>query len=1029
MGLRTLKLAAAFSLICLHIPLHADVPGGMAFLENHCLDCHDEDTAKGALILETLTEDLHNLEHREEWIRIHDILQSGQMPPKDKSTLSAEGRRKFLQTLSRSILMAEPEEEAMRGSANVRRMNRVEYENTLRDLLHLPLLRVKELLPEDGMQHGYAKIPTALELSHVQIQKYMEAADLALRQAIVDLPRKPELQKWTLPAADQHTGRSALAIHAAAPIRDGKLAPELTSVIRGNPVKDWGNTYRSAVFKGDADSLVILSGKFGAHQPQGLQPDRLKISMGGWYKVWFSTWGLRWNRGKIEPAVRSVIRKYTEFTKPWSPDPVQKWKPTPLPEPKIREIPENTEFYGDAEVVHVVRASLKGTPIGFFNAPSPKPTVHEFKVWLEPGEKISFHVMTLPGTVPANGGSSNGVRSYEGPGVAFDWFEIEGPVLEDWPPLSQQRLFAKTPISSFPRPMLSNVPTIGEEGVSTSLPIESIKGDGHQLPDRWYLNVQGEISTDVNFSQTGIYEFEITAFQTPAGDEHAKLYTMLNGREMKHGRFEVSATEKNPQTIRRTFEIHSPGPATVGVAFPNDFFDEKTKADRNLILKAFSLRPVKLTQHDDSQHSTPNPSELLLDFAGAAFRRDVRKQEVQPYVEIVHSLLHSGETFKEAMIAGYKAILCSPDFLFLGLEGETATASRLSYFLWNSPPDKELREADLANPKILRSQSDRLLSHSKSNRFIEHFLDQWLDIRDIDFTTPDPQLYPEFDPWLRDSMLEETRAYFRKLIEGNLGVDHIIDSDFVLVNQRLAELYNLKGVAGANLTTYPLKEDNPRGGFLTQAAILKVTANGTATSPVVRGSWIAERILGIHLRPPPPNVPAIEPDASGAVTIRELIESHRADPACASCHKVMDPPGMALEHFDVIGTYRENYRAGGRPKFIRVNGKREMEPHLKILTTKGRIQAIRLGGRVDASGTLLSGQQFSDLNEFRSIILKDQANLAKNFARQLALYATGKGYHFKDRQYLDHIVNKSQASNYGIQTILHQVIQSPLLQE
>lgn len=1009
--------------------LVGNIPGGLSFLENHCLDCHDAEMAKGALVLESLTDDLMNLDHREEWIRIYDIVMAGKMPPPKKSKLSEEQRQKFTQNLKTAILKAEQEEEQKLGLANVRRLNRVEYENTLRDLLHLPLLRVKEILPEDGLQHGYSKIPTALELSHVQIQKYMEAADVALRQAIVDIPKRPEMQKWHLPAVDQYTGRAALAIHAAAPIRDGKLAPELSSVIRGNPVTDWGNTYRSAIFKAEADSLVILSGKFGALQPQGLQPDRYKIKTGGWYKVRFSTWGLRWNRGKIEPAVRSVIRKYVEFTKPWTPDPVQKWKPTPLPEPTAREIPENTEFYGDAEVVHVVRASLKGTPIGFFDAPSLKPTEHEFKVWLEPGEKVSFHVMTLPGTGPANSGVSNGVRSYEGPGVAFDWFEVEGPILEDWPPRSQQRLFGKTPTASFPRPLVSGAPTVGKTKDSTKLTIDNFTGAGHKLADRWYLNVAGEITSELNFAKPGTYDFQVTAYETPAGGEHAKLYTKLNGQEMKHARFQINATEKAPQTIKRTFEVHSAGPATVGIEFPNDYFDEQTKADRNLILTAFEVRPVKFTKPTEDHTQTPEPADLLLKFANAAFRRKVQPEEVQPYVAIVNELLHSGETFVEAMIAGYKGILCSPDFLFLGLEGEAATASRLAYFLWNSPPDQELRSANLSDPKVLKKQSQRLLADSNSSRFVEHFLDQWLDIKDIDFTTPDPQLYPEFDPWLRDSMLEETRAYFTKLVQENRSIDHVIDSDFILINQRLAELYNLKGVAGAKLKPYKLPEDSPRGGFLTQASVLKVTANGTATSPVIRGAWLSERILGIHLRPPPPNVPAVEPDASGAITIREQIEAHRADPACASCHKTMDPPGMALEHFDVIGTYRENYRAGGRPKFIRINGKREMEPHLKILTSRGRIQRIRLGGQVDASGKLTNGNQFSDINGFRSLILQDKDNLAFNLARQLTLYATGKGHHFKDREHLQHILEKSRHENYGIQSIIHALIQNPLFQE
>ena len=378
-----------------------------------------------------------------------------------------------------------------------------------------------------------------------------------------------------------------------------------------------------------------------------------------------------------------------------------------------------------------------------------------------------------------------------------------------------------------------------------------------------------------------------------------------------------------------------------------------------------------------------------------------------PFTGIVEAQLARGVKLEEAMLAGYKAVLCAPDFLFIGLEsgvpkagvprlGDYALASRLSFFLWNSAPDETLlalaAKNMLAQPDTLRAQVERMLADARSERFIEHFLDEWLELKKMDFTTPDPNLYPEFDPWLRDSMLAESRAWFRKLLTQNLGVSHLVAADTLLINQRLAELYGIRGVAGAELREVP-SAGTQRGGFLTQASVLKVTANGTATSPVLRGVWVMERILGIPRDPPPPNIPAIEPDATGAVTIREMIEKHRADAACASCHAKMDPPGMALESFDVIGGYRDRYRLAGEPK--------KDEPSVLIVSaTASRHRShtkLRLGSEVDASGELADGQKFADFHGFRELLLKNEDALARNVARQLTIYATGAGIHFTDR--------------------------------
>src|SRR6185369_16330694 len=307
-------------------------------------------------------------------------------------------------------------------------------------------------------------------------------------------------------------------------------------------------------------------------------------------------------------------------------------------------------------------------------------------------------------------------------------------------------------------------------------------------------------------------------------------------------------------------------------------------------------------------------SRLLESFLKRAFRRPVPSGELSRYTRIVAERLKLKHSFEESMRAAYKAILCSPDFLFLqekagALDG-SAVASRLSYLLWNSMPDDALLNAAgrLGDPEALRAQTERMLADPRSERFIEDFLDQWLTLRDLDSTTPDTKLYPEFEVYLRDSMIAETRGYFREMVKQDLSVLQIVDSDWAMLNQRLGEHYNLPGVEGSAVRKTPLPPGSHRGGLLTQASILKVTANGTTTSPVVRGAWVMRNILGRPPEPPPPDAGAIEPDLRGAKTIREQLEKHRRVPSCASCHVKIDPLGFALENYDVLGGWRDKYR-------------------------------------------------------------------------------------------------------------------------
>jgi mono/diheme cytochrome c family protein len=1048
-------------LLCLASSLlqASEVPAGTrALFKQHCTECHDAETKKGNFDLAVLTADFSKPENAERWVQVYDRVASGEMPPKKKARPADAERNAFLTALSKELTAADGSAIAAGGGrTTVRRMNRVEYEHVLRDLLALPLLRVKELLPEDGQQFGFDKVAGALDISYIQMTKYLHAADVALRQAIVPGANRPETKSWHEPAMRQDSARASVAQKCGVPINGRDLAPGLKSQIAGNPVEDYGNSYRAPWFDGEADSFAVLSGVIGAHQPEGIQIDRFRPTVPGWYRVRFSTWGLRWERTHAVAAVRGMTRHYESFGLPFIKDADGRWQSTPLSADQLAvkggvtgEWQENVEFYGTGETTHIVRASLGGVPLGYFNAPSLKPTTHEFKVWLNPGERVSFHVMTLPGNGAPGGGFSQGVLDYDGPGVAYDWFEVEGPLIEQWPPESQRRLFGDIAAAAYPRPPLDGAPTV-DAGATVTLPLTALTGPGQMLGDERFLNTNGTVSMAVNCTVPGDYELEVTAYETHAGDEPARMYLMAGGNEMPHARFNVDALRAAPKKFRARFTVASSGPVTVGVQFVNDFLDEKQTdpalRDRNLFLSHITVTAPAAPPAGTLATKTADHRALLHAFATRAFRRPVANAEIAPYAAIVDARLSRGTGFDEAMIAGYKALLCAPDFLFIGLEagvpkagtarlGDQALASRLSFFLWNSAPDAELLTlADknaLSQPATLRAQVERMLSDARAERFAEHFLDEWLELKKIDFTTPDPNLYPEFDPWLRDSMLAEARGYFHMLLNRNLSVTQLVAADTLLINQRLAELYDIRGVTGAELREVPLPDGSPRGGFLTQAAVLKVTANGTATSPVLRGVWVMERLLGIPRQPPPPNIPVVEPDATGAVTIRQMIEKHRADNACASCHAKMDPPGLALESFDVIGGWRERYRLEGAPRKIQKGTEIVEEPSMLIISStavnyRSRTR-MRLGSEVDSSGELADGRTFADVRGLRALLMKDEDALARNLVRQLLIYATGTGIRFSDRNAIEAIVASTKPTHHGVRDLLHGVVASTLFQ-
>ena len=398
---------------------------------------------------------------------------------------------------------------------------------------------------------------------------------------------------------------------------------------------------------------------------------------------------------------------------------------------------------------------------------------------------------------------------------------------------------------------------------------------------------------------------------------------------------------------------------------------------------------------------------ILSDLARRAYRRPPTSREVDALVRLADQAMARGQSVEQGLQLAIQAMLVSPNFLFRverdpdprdpALVHEVSPfelASRVSYFLWSSMPDEELlglaESGQLSQPRVLERQVDRMLADPRAAAFAENFAGQWLETRNLDTVKPDPEKFKEWTPALREAMKSETTMFFEHVLRENRPIGDFLNANYTFVNERLATHYGIEGISGPEFRRVTLNTDR-RGGVLSQAGVLTVSSYPTRTSPVIRGKYVLQNLLGIAPAPPPPDVPALEESAGGEVrSMREQLDVHRRNPTCAACHRNMDPLGFGLENYDAIGRWRD---------------------------TDGQFP-------VDASGTLPDGQRFGTAGEMRTLLVSQLPQFSRTLTQKMLTYALRRGLKPYDRRTVDGIHRAVAEDGYHFRTLVHQIVKS-----
>ncbi len=899
-------------------------------LKQYCYDCHGDGEHRADLALDDYRTAADVTQARRVWELVLHHVHTHEMPPAEEPQPTQAQRDLIATWIEKELYHYDPRFPDP-GRVTIRRLNRAEYNNTIRDLVGVDFQPADDF-PADDSGYGFDNIADVLSLPPLLLEKYLAAADKILNQAIVTEPVQSRTQHVAANLAQ--IGFNALGDRGDGwvqliSLEEDDIALEQTILAPGDYI------FRVQAFAQSAGGAMKGAGD-NSHMPDQKNSDPMILGF----------------------TIDDVFVKRVAVTADEA-------------HPGIYEV-------------------RLGVPAGRhrFRAVVPR---------LRGGDKELIML--------------NGRIGQQQAGVLFvKWLELEGPL---------RAATTRRPAAA--------LTAIGQ-GRNTA--------DGARV-----LEHNGEVATELEVTRDGQWILRAQAFAQQAGAEPARMEFHVDGQAVKTfdvhapaamqtlpGQKEFSPALLLPQPEVYEFRLNLvPGRHRVAAAFVNDFSDPENQnpnlRDRNLVIQ--NLETVDLAS---PVPLPPMPPELRRIFAGTptaatkaaiartwleqfarrAWRRPVATEEVDRLLALFTLADQHGEKFETAVKLALKGVLVSPHFLFRGeLQpepdnplsvhpvNEFALASRLSYFLWSSMPDEEL--LDLAARgrlrKNLEGQVRRMLASPKARALVENFAGQWLQFRGVKSLAPDKERFPDFDERLRTAMITETETFFEHVMHDDRSVLDFLNADYSYVNERLARHYGLTGVTGEQFRQVSLA-GTPRRGVLTQASVLLLTSNPNRTSPVKRGKWVLENLLGTPPPPPPPDVPDLKVTEDGraiAGTLRHQMELHREKPSCAACHARMDPIGFGLENFDGIGAWR---------------------------TTDG-------GLPIEAAGKLNSGEEFTSAVDLTNILAqKKRDDFVRCLSEKMLTYALGRGLEYYDRTATDTIAASLTRSQFRFSSLILAVVQS-----
>ena len=908
------------------------------FLKQHCERCHGSDVQEGRFrIDQNLPNDFFSHSAKEKWGEVANVLGSHEMPPKDEPQPSAAEAATVTDWIRVQMLGAERLQRS--GTATLRRLNRTEYRNTIRDLTGVEF--DVSGFPLDALAGGFNNNGAALSTSPLLMELYVAAAAQILDRALVSGPQ-PNTVRWRF---EVDTGND-----------DGN---RIRLDERNNPIVNGGENPVENGFK------VLHHNAWN----KTLNARDFRVPVAGDYIVRVRAGGKVPSREAIVTSARKILEHRREGQLKENPGGKQ-WHDQAF-EADLKHFETSPVYdYGSPRLKLTVQLGPQPRTVGEFDVPASvdNPAVYEFKTRFttESAGVTVEYAYDVP-TVSENFWLQSS-DVFERPVAYVDWMEIEGPVYD----------------------------SSGTEKAVREKPAPEAK-------DR-----NRDASKDVK----------------KAAKKNAK-------QEMKPGPGKIASKER-------------PAANSTENSKANDGEPWPPKSHR-LLLPDPIPKPAQL--------QAEAARKALSAFMEKAYRRPVSPTEVMAKLSLYEGARKDGADFLDAIKLSFTAVLASPDFLFLsegleapasagkpgaataakkpkipvapklaGDEGERDSpnpvadqprrlteyqlANRLSYFLWSTMPDDELfrlaAAGKLREPAILKVQLLRMLDDPKSNEFIVNFADQWLGLRDVGANPPATDLFPQYDRHLETSMVAESRAFFRHILQNDASVLDFVSSDYVVINERLARFYGIGGVKGDEFRQVSVPEGVERGGLVTQASMLCTTSNGTRTSPVKRGTWIMKNILGVDPGLPVANAGDIAPKVPGIdnATVRQRLEIHRTLPLCARCHSKIDPLGFALENFNASGEYRRQEGFG----------------------YKGRIDPN--DPLIDASSQLPDGTPIVGVTGLRNAILAKEDLFLACLTRKLFTYALGRELGLADDAIVAGGVQHLKSNGYRLKDLLLFIISS-----